>query len=68
MHLKSSMAANDPIGTNWTDGENDLIVADHFGMLFRLYDFAREPKAFEIVPPVDEALHLHTANYRASFD
>lgn len=36
--------------------------------IFRLYDFAREPKAFEIVPPLGDSLHLRTANYRASFD
>jgi hypothetical protein len=36
--------------------------------IFRLYDFAREPKAFEIVPPLREAVYLRTANYRASFD
>jgi len=35
--------------------------------IFRLYDFAREPKAFEIAPPLRDALHLRTANYRASF-
>jgi hypothetical protein len=35
--------------------------------IFRLYDFAREPKAFEIVPPLADALYLRTANYRASF-
>ncbi|HEY3639126.1 MAG TPA: DUF3883 domain-containing protein [Rhizomicrobium sp.] len=38
----------------------------HF-RIFRLYDFAREPKAFEIAPPLSEALHLRTASYRASF-
>ena len=35
--------------------------------IFRLYDFAREPKAFEITPPLRSALVLETANYRASF-
>ena len=35
--------------------------------IFRLYDFAREPKAFEIAPPLEEAVYLRTANYRASF-
>ncbi len=35
--------------------------------IFRLYDFAREPKAFEIAPPLRDALNLRTANYRASF-
>jgi hypothetical protein len=35
--------------------------------IFRLYDFAREPKAFEIAPPLKDALFLRTANYRASF-
>jgi hypothetical protein len=36
--------------------------------IFRVYDFAREPKAFEITPPLREAIYLRTANYRASFD
>lgn len=35
--------------------------------IFRLYDFVREPKAFEIAPPLTEVLHLRTVNYRASF-
>jgi hypothetical protein len=35
--------------------------------IFRLYDFAREPKAFQIAPPLRDALCLRTANYRASF-
>ena len=30
-------------------------------------DFGREPNAFEIAPPLSDALHLRTANYRASF-
>src|SRR5437879_4808395 len=29
------MAASDPTGTDWSDNENDLIVADHFDMLRR---------------------------------
>jgi len=36
--------------------------------IFRVYEFAREPKAFEIAPPLKEAVYLRTANYRASFD
>lgn len=35
--------------------------------IFRLYDFARVPKAFEIAPPLESALILETANYKASF-
>jgi Domain of unknown function (DUF3883) len=35
--------------------------------IFRLYDFARDPKAFEIAPPLENALILEAANYRASF-
>ena len=35
--------------------------------IFRLYDFARDPKAFEISPPLESALILEAANYRASF-
>lgn len=35
--------------------------------IFRLYDFARVPKAFEITPPLESKLILETANYKASF-
>jgi hypothetical protein len=35
--------------------------------IFRLYDFAREPKAFQIEPPLESKLILEEANYKASF-
>ncbi|MBB5224061.1 hypothetical protein HNP73_004022 [Amaricoccus macauensis] len=35
--------------------------------IFRLYDFAREPKAFLIAPPLGDHLNLTAANYRAAF-
>jgi hypothetical protein len=35
--------------------------------IFRLYDFAKEPKAFKIAPPLESRLILDAANYRASF-
>lgn len=35
--------------------------------LFRLYDFFRAPKGFEIVPPLESAVYLSPANYRAHF-
>jgi hypothetical protein len=35
--------------------------------IFRLYDFARMPKAFEIEPPLESRLILEAANYKASF-
>lgn len=35
--------------------------------IFRLYDFAREPRAFIIRPPLGDHLILETASYRASF-
>jgi hypothetical protein len=35
--------------------------------IFRLYDFAKEPRAFHIEPPLDNKLILEAANYRASF-
>lgn len=35
--------------------------------IYRLYDFATEPKAFKIAPPLESALILEPANYRASF-
>ncbi len=35
--------------------------------LLRLYDFARNPRAFELRPPLSEVLQLDTQLYRASF-
>jgi hypothetical protein len=35
--------------------------------IFRVYDFIGEPKAFKIAPPLENALRLEAANYRASF-
>jgi hypothetical protein len=35
--------------------------------LVRLYDFAREAKAFELVPPLEESVVLRPATYRAGF-
>jgi hypothetical protein len=35
--------------------------------LVRLYDFLREPKAFELVPPLEESVMLRPMAYRAAF-
>lgn len=35
--------------------------------LFRLYDFNRNPRAFELVPPLEHAIALRPTIYRASF-
>ena len=35
--------------------------------IFRLYDFAKSAKAFEIAPPLEDQLNLQAMNYRASF-
>jgi hypothetical protein len=35
--------------------------------LVRLYDFVRTPKAFELVPPLEESVMLRATGYRASF-
>lgn len=35
--------------------------------IVRLYDFARTPRAFELVPPLTESVQLQPALYRASF-
>lgn len=35
--------------------------------LYRLYDFASQPKAFTIKPPLEEHLNLETTTYRAGF-
>lgn len=36
--------------------------------LVRVYDFARVPRAFELVPPLADSVVLRPAQYRASFD
>ncbi|MEQ9490246.1 MAG: DUF3883 domain-containing protein [Alphaproteobacteria bacterium] len=41
-------------------------ASDRF-RLFRLYDFANEPKAFKIQPPMEAHLNLETATYKARF-
>lgn len=35
--------------------------------LVRLFDFARQPRAFELTPPLDEAVLLKAATWRAQF-
>lgn len=35
--------------------------------LVRLYDFSRQPRAFQLVPPLEDSVLLKPANYRASF-
>lgn len=35
--------------------------------IFRLYDFASGPRAFELAPPLEDQLLLSPTNYRASF-
>ena len=35
--------------------------------IVRLYDFARNPRAFHLEPPIDKRTHLEAATYRASF-
>lgn len=36
--------------------------------LVRLYGFGREPRAFELAPPLTESVLLRPANYRAAFE
>jgi hypothetical protein len=40
--------------------------ADAF-RLVRVYSFARDPRMFELQPPLGEAVHLSTHTYQASF-
>ena len=51
--------------------ENERLLSterpDEF-RLFRLYDFNRAPKGFELFPPLDQAVILSPAIYKASFD
>ncbi|WP_417516281.1 DUF3883 domain-containing protein [Minwuia sp.] len=49
---------------------NELRVADdccESWCLFRLYDFRREPKAFELFPPLQRHVELTATSFQASF-
>lgn len=49
---------------------NELEVAEarrNHWCLFRLYDFARAPKAFELCPPLDAHVTLTATSFQASF-
>jgi hypothetical protein len=49
---------------------NELEVAEarpDAWCLFRLHDFAREPRAFELRPPLEAHVSLIAESYRASF-
>lgn len=49
---------------------NELAVADarrEDWYLFRLYEFARVPKAFELRPPLESHVELTATNFQASF-
>ena len=35
--------------------------------LVRLFDFAQQPRAFELTPPLDKAVLLRAATWRAEF-
>lgn len=51
-----------------TENERQLSVerSDEF-RLFRLYNFTKEPKVFELKPPLENFVTLHPIIYRASF-
>ncbi len=58
----------------WTDEENDLIVADYLALLvndirrlFRLWNFSREAKAFELHTPLNAHVSLTATTFQASF-
>lgn len=49
---------------------NELAVADEMRAewsLFRLWNFSREPKAFELYPPLDAHVSLTPTSFQASF-
>lgn len=49
---------------------NELAVAEerrHEWLLFRLWNFSREPKAFELYPPLDAHVSLTATTFQASF-
>jgi hypothetical protein len=50
--------------------QNELTVSKHNSdtwCLFRLWNFAREPKAFELRPPLESHISLTPTHYRAGF-
>lgn len=50
---------------------NELAVADERRadwLLFRLWNFSREPKAFELYPPLDAHISLTPTTFQAGFD
>ncbi|TNE60472.1 MAG: DUF3883 domain-containing protein [Alphaproteobacteria bacterium] len=60
-------------GWNWTPfhiTRNELAVADERRdewCLVRVWDYMREPKAFELRPPLDRHVSLTATNFQASF-
>jgi hypothetical protein len=49
---------------------NELSVAEErreSWCLFRLWNFARDPKAFELYPPLDRHVSLTPTSFKASF-
>ncbi|MFS4439225.1 DUF3883 domain-containing protein [Paracoccaceae bacterium GXU_MW_L88] len=50
---------------------NELAASEHYRdewRILRLWNFAREPKAFELQSPLDRHVSLMATNFRASFD
>ena len=50
---------------------NELAVAEERRtewVLFRLWNFSREPKAFELYPPLDVHVSLTAMTFQASFN
>jgi hypothetical protein len=50
--------------------QNELEVSDtnrDTWVLFRLYEFAREPRAFELRPPLNAHVSLTATSFQASF-
>ena len=50
---------------------NELEVSKEYPSewcLFRLWNFSRKPKAFELHPPLDRHVSLIATSYRASFE
>lgn len=51
--------------------KNELDIAEELGSqwcLFRLWNFSREPRAFELYPPLDAHVTLIATAYQASFN
>jgi Protein NO VEIN, C-terminal len=59
-------AARTPFFLSENERQRAAVSAESW-RLYRLHSFAQKPRIFQIVPPIDEVLHLRPDTWRASF-